>query len=249
MRVAVLGSGPSGMMAAWAAKNYGADVQIFSPGKRSVIAGAQYLHKPIPGIDVKKMILTYRKYGTAAGYATKLYGNPDARCSWSEYGAGKHAAYPLATAYAVAWAGLQGSLVTATITPSNLAGLMKNFDLVVSTIPKPSLCIRRHSFTEKFVFITRKTPPELETVTPNTILYNGYEVDPWYRSSNIGGEVSTEYLHEVQGSHRVSKPLENKCNCWAGSGILFAGRYGRWEKGVLVHQAYGEVERALLEMQ
>ena len=51
MNVAVLGCGPAGLIAAWAAEQAGADVQIYSKKVQSIIPGSQYLHGPIPGVS------------------------------------------------------------------------------------------------------------------------------------------------------------------------------------------------------
>lgn len=250
MRVAVLGCGPAGMMAAWAAKQNGADVTIFAPGKKSVLGGAQYLHDEIPGIEINPMILDYKKFGTVQGYATKVYGSPKASCSWREFTPGKTTAYPLSDAYDAAWAALQDRLVAATVSQAKLYSLIQNFDLTVSSIPKPGLCFNpKHVFTQKYVYIKNKLPDGISSKIPNnTIIYNGLPDDKWYRASNIQGIVSTEYPDVVLGEPRkIPKPLENDCDCWPG--VMHVGRYGKWKKGVLVHNAYWEVEYAVQSMQ
>lgn len=51
MNIAILGCGPSGLVAAHAAMqiNINKRVSVFSRNLRSPIYGAQYLHQPIPG--------------------------------------------------------------------------------------------------------------------------------------------------------------------------------------------------------
>lgn len=255
MKVAVLGCGPAGLMAAWAARENGADVKIFSPGRKSFISGAQYLHDEIPGIDLIPFTLEYKKYGSPDGYAEKLYGNAAAPCSWRDYPSGQHTAYPLGIAYDAVWAALDPScFIDVTITPTHIAGLLTNNDLVVSTIPRPTLCMNKaHWFKERRVFITPK-PPKVDddgddwNISENKIIYNGWTSDPWYRASNIMGNVFTEYATEQPGMTRVIKPLDTNCNCWEGA-VQYVGRYGKWKKGVLVHNAYYEVDYALQSMQ
>lgn len=250
MRVAILGCGPAGMMAAWAAKRNDADVVVFAPGKPSVISGAQYLHDEIPGLDIIPMQLHYKKFGYVRGYAQKVYGSPNAVCSWREFEPGAHNAYPLGAAYDAIWRELQTCIVTATVGRHQLAGLRLNFDLVISSIPRPSLCMKpeEHEFTQKYVWITDKEPPDLEGRIPkNTIIYNGLPEDDWYRASNIQGVVSTEFAQTRAGARKLPKPLVTTCDCH--DGVMFVGRYGKWKKGVLVHNAYWEVEYALQSMQ
>lgn len=242
------------MMAAWAAKQHGADVKIFSPGRRSFISGAQYLHDEIPGLDLESFILEYKKYGSPDGYATKLYGSADAPCSWREFAGGTHTAYPLGVAYDKVWAALDPScFVNVAITPQHVQGLLMNNDLVVSTIPRPTLCVNRaHMFAEKRVYIAAKPPKEVDgseyEIPHNRIIYNGWTSDPWYRASNIMGNVFTEYANEQPGLTRIIKPLDTDCDCWHGA-VQYVGRYGKWKKGVLVHNAYYEVDFALQSMQ
>lgn len=249
MKVAVLGCGPAGMMAAWAAIQHGADVKIFSPGQRSKISGAQYLHDEIPGIDLIPFDIQYKKYGTVEGYASKLYGSAAAPCSWQDYPGGVHVAYPLGLAYDAIWRALDPScFVTVTVTPRHVEGLLMNNDLVVSTIPRPTMCMNReHRFSEKRVYIVPKPPVDWE-IPHNRIIYNGWESDEWYRASNINGTVFTEYATEQPGLTRVTKPLDTNCNCWEGA-VQYVGRYGKWKKGVLVHNAFYEVDYALQSMQ
>lgn len=256
MKVAILGFGPAGAMAAYAAYMNGADVKIFAPGQKSIISGAQYLHDEIPGLDVPPMELDYRKFGTQEGYASKVYGDPKAPCSWSEFGAGKTLAYPLAAAYDAAWAAVQARLVCATVTARQLAQMRSNFDLVVCSVPKPSVCSKPgvHRFEQKTVWIHGSEPPLLEGKIPhNTIVYNGEPDDAWYRTSNIEGNCSTEYptsvgtVSSAHATRKIGKPLTNTCDCFPD--VLRVGRYGKWKKGVLVHNAYWEVEYAVQQMQ
>lgn len=250
MKVAVLGAGPAGLLAALAAQNNGAQVTIIAPGAKSKISGAQYLHDEIPGIDLIPMRIEYLKVGTVQGYARKVYGNSHAPCSWREFAPGKHTAYPLAAAYEAAWQALHGKLVPATVGRQQLLGLTQNFDLVVSSIPLPTLCFdpEAHKFVEKPVWITMTEPPHLDGKIPvNTIVYNGLAEDKWYRASNIEDNTFTEYPDYVVGGIKVVKPLSTECDCWEK--IMRVGRYGKWKKGVLVHHAYWEVEYAVQQMQ
>src|SRR4051812_38354175 len=81
MKIAVLGCGPAGMMAAAgaveAALDYeGGDIAIFSRKRKSELFGAQYLHKPIPwATPPKEVTVDYRIIGEPADYKRKVYGN------------------------------------------------------------------------------------------------------------------------------------------------------------------------------
>src|SRR5678809_864059 len=57
VRVLILGCGPSGLIAAHAAYNRGADFIVVSKARKSFMNGAQYLHAPIPGVSIKEPFL------------------------------------------------------------------------------------------------------------------------------------------------------------------------------------------------
>lgn len=252
MNVCVLGCGPAGVLAAHAVLRRGGDVKILAPGQPSKISGAQYLHDEIPGIDVSPMMVEYTKTGTQEGYARKLYGSADAPCSWQEFAVGPHMAWPLEDAYRLAWAAVASYITPVTITAPHIEQLLVTYDLVVSTIPKPSLCVKNeHEFAGKPVWITNQPPADdggvCRTLDDNTIMYNGLGGDPWYRFSKIQGVMSTEYVQDTPGAVRVIKPLHNNCNCHEG--LMHVGRYGKWKKSVLAHNAFYEVDFALQSMQ
>lgn len=76
LSVAVLGCGPSGLIAAHTAATLGCKVEIFSKKRKSELFGSQYLHEPIPGIisidegePVKYVVL-----GTPEEYRRKTHG-------------------------------------------------------------------------------------------------------------------------------------------------------------------------------
>ena len=75
----------------------------------------------------------------------------------------------------------------------------------------------------------------------NTVVCNGNDVPSWYRLSNVFGHHTVEWPMSakkppVLSCAHVQKPIEHNCTCY--SGFIYAGRYGRWEKGVLSHTAY-----------
>lgn len=204
MKVAVLGSGPSGLLAAHAARQQGHEVNIISPGSPSVIGGAQYLHVDIPGVTQPEEMemVVYTKVGTKEGYAKKVYGAEDAPVSWDIFGIGEYPAWPMERTYQRLWdrllgdatdVGAEGDLgvthIPATVQPAQIASLCQRHDLVLSSVPCQALCFRPdHLFKGQAVY-TADAPM---IGVRNLIVYNGREDDNWYRASNLFGHHSLE---------------------------------------------------------
>lgn len=149
--IAVLGCGPAGLMAAYAAAMAGNPVVIFSNPEKSKLGGAQFLHKPIPGInnvEEPDAVITYRLRGDAATYQRKVYGDdsvPFVSFSGLENGQ-KQDAWNLIETYDKLWAMLgDQSLTPKKITPEFVQQLLdsKDFSTVFSTVPLPAICKAR----------------------------------------------------------------------------------------------------------
>lgn len=247
MKVAVLGCGPAGLMAAHAANQQGHHTTIFSHKVLSPMAGAQYLHESIPGVTPKEapLEITYAKQGSAEGYATKVYGSPSAPTSWQHFPEGEHPAWDLHSAYRrlvrMYWADVNQLLVVPQ--QQDIARLCASNDVVLCTLPAKNMCIsRKHEFPGAFVTIERWEPDGEYTRSRNVITYSGDPVDSWYRRSwiqgtgwqetpGVVGEVGPDRLHGV-------KPLDTDCDCHERDNFFRLGRFGQWKKGVLTSDAY-----------
>ena len=83
----------------------------------------------------------------------------------------------------------------------------------------------------------------LPYVAPDETVQCSGEYDTgWYRAATVFGHSTLEWGQArkppIAGVVRVSKPLSTDCTCLARGNVLRLGRYGKWEKGVLVHTAY-----------
>lgn len=257
MKVAVLGCGPAGLMAAHAVHRAASEVHIYSKKVRSPMGGAQYLHKPIPDITGSKGqgTITYCKVGTAACYAEKVYGDRTMKTSWELF-EGVVRAWSLAEAYGKLCMRYWNLVEDRELYPQDVPELCEAYDLVVSTIPASLLCERRdeHSFLGQGVVLV----PKAKVQVNNLVLYNGRPAnqDPWYRTSRIFDEGWTEYSidhapksYGVQpGAVRGIKPLRHTCTCHDSRlNFVRQGRFGRWEKGVLTHDAYVGTAKAMAD--
>jgi len=196
-KVAILGCGPAGLVAAHAATLTGADVQIFSRKQKSQLYGAQYLHAPIPFVtpvlDCK--IVNYTLNGTPEEYRRKVYGDADVEVSPVKL-LGPQKAWDIRDTYEHLWA-LYHDLVTpmADIKYHEVQEIMAREDWarVYSSIPAPAICAAPswHHFESARIWAVGAVetgafePREMEDAS--AIVCDGTSERRWYRSSNVFG--------------------------------------------------------------
>jgi hypothetical protein len=245
MKVAVLGCGPAGLMAAHAAVLNGDEVTIISKKQKSHIHGAQYGHKAVPELNDHRRPdarIRYVKIGERKVYASKVYGDPDAPCSWDHFEEGLHKGWSLHDTYERLWArysrlvrdtkGVTPYLYDMTIRP--------HYDLVISSIPAYSLCHRKdeHRFDRVHVSFKQGDPVEImQSFDENIIVYSGQPLDGWYRASRIFGHSWREFGGvRDDADFQGVKPIGTNCDCYPE--IRRVGRFGRWQKGALTTDAF-----------
>ena len=248
MNVVILGCGPAGLIAAHAAATAGAEnIRILSKPRKSNMRGAQYLHEPIPLATPanSQFMVDYKLLGTVDGYRLKVYGPKSLEEVSPESLLGKHPAWDIRATYDRLWA-MYGSYVREyDVTPLALKQTLAELrpDLTVSTVPATLLCSGEHAFGYTLIYSTDKNMGKLED---NTVLCNGDEMTRWYRTSKIQGWENTEWPFGVRPPLNplwdVVKPTSTACNCFPD--VVRAGRYGKWKKGVLSHEVWGEVLQA-----
>lgn len=254
--IAVLGSGPAGLMAAHAVGLCGAPLSVHSRPEKSVLGGAQYLHHHVPMLTAPEpdRIITNQLTGTPEGYRSKVYGTdptrvPEHVSAMNITDGEQVGVWDLNAVYDMMWGWFRDSINMATIGPNWLDEHANEFDLVISSIPAPALCRRQdvHRFTYQEVWIDPIVPA---FVPQDTIIYNGDKEPSWYRASNIGGTAGgVEWSANgrkppIPGLVLVKKPLTTNCDCYPD--VFRVGRYGQWRKGVLTHDAFFEVGQKLL---
>lgn len=245
MKIAVLGCGPAGLMAAHAVRQYGHEPLIFSRKVPSPIGGAQYLHKPIPGVnsEVPDGRVNFIKYGTEQGYAKKVYDDPYAPTSWHDYSEGYHDIWNLRATYQKLWDMYQNNIADYKLDYMATSALLRQYSLVLNTVPLVHLCGDDHSFEYQDVWIVYG---EAKEQGEDRIVYDGTTDFPWYRWSYIFGWRGVEYGHKTATGQHVRKPLWHVCDCHPQ--LVKLGRYGKWQKGVLTHHAYEGAVDALLKL-
>lgn len=246
-RVPVLGCGPAGLLAAHAVALAGHEPLIISErAVKSEIPGAVYLHEPIPELTSREpdALVRFVKLGTREGYAYKVYGSRFHPCSWDKFDEGEQPAWVLQAVYDDLWERYSPLIAEQRIDHEAAKMLADAFPLVVSTIPAPALCAdNEHAFGSRTVWINRRPQPEVADYGDPVIIYDGRIGAGFehYRTSLIFGHGATEYGVDqpMYDCVRGTKPLGTDCDCLPG--IFRAGRFGRWEPGVLSHHAFKSV--------
>lgn len=262
MKVAILGSGPAGLMSAaacFAARQID-ELCVFSEriDSPSNLFGAQYLHAPIPYYTPEvsgtpPRMIEYRLQGTPEDYRRKVYGPMWDGSVSPEDLAEAHPAWDLRETYHNLWTDFHGEMSEVHMDPAGMKFLLEGdtkygkFDLIISSIPKPAICPAGHQFKSTKIWAAGEAPGlgiELPYKCPeDVVICNGEEHPSWYRMSNIYGHKTVEWPEWIRppfsSAALVQKPLENNCNCWPE--VVHVGRYGKWQKGVLTHNAYKDV--------
>lgn len=258
LRAAVLGCGPAGLLAAHGVhtaarrKGFEAEVQIFSVKKKSPLFGCQYLHREIPGVEVRAQRVRYELRGRPDVYRKKVYGENEDIVSSVDALDRDHWAWDIRAAYDQLWDAYESGITDHFLNELAIRDLRfelqaEGVGLLISTIPAPILCHPAASCTfESEQVWAQGDAPELGrwAVTPveledGRILCSGEPRDPWYRVSRVFGHHTVEWPENVEpprGASKVNKPISTTCKCHPS--IHRSGRYARWTKGVLAHQSY-----------
>lgn len=260
MKAAVLGYGPAGLIAAKVLLDNGYDVDVIGAGGKSVIGGAQYLHENImnPHNTEPEGYIDFVKMGERDVYAQKIYPEAATDVSWDHY-EGRQAAWALGPVYDQLWNYFVDDLIHDTLNGLSLTMLedTERYDMIFSSIPAHALCLwpEHHGFPRVNIALVPWSPVKV----PNVVMYSGRKDDVWYRTSNIFGEAWTEFGGKVQGEYndglidpdgvevlpirRGFKPMGTNCNCHPE--IVRIGRFGLWDRKVLLHHVPEQVLKAI----
>ncbi len=249
MNIAILGCGPSGLLAMHAAVRAGYNPTIFSKKEKSPHGGAQYLHAPIPGISPHDpdIMVRYVKLGTAAGYAEKVYGDPAVTTNFEYFEERMAPAWSMNDVYDTCWRDYEGAIIDRVLSSADAAQMTSAFEVVISTVPLDKLCIYpdEHTFERQEIVLDNRRKIGAE----NVIVYNGQPTERWYRTSSIGEEHWTEYAAKdaphnpdlITGMHKGFKVVGTDCTCHQGMHRM--GRFGKWTRGELAHHTYRDAEQ------
>lgn len=226
----------------------------------SPIGGAQYLHENVIQDDAMEarpmpdVVLPHVHLGSAAGYAFKVYGDCGESTSWSDHD-GNVEAWSLKRIYKQLWNRWFDRIEAQYIVPAALEGIRSKYPAgVISTIPATFTCRMndaKHDFPTIESVLVRMP---IDLIVKNVVIYSGRLTDPWYRLSNIDGmtwgefrpnKVVESYPHGIKESIVAQKPMGTNCDCCSELGIVRMGRFGLWDRQVLLHHVPVQVENAV----
>lgn len=271
MKVAILGAGPSGLIAAHAAVRAGVDfrdVNILSRPRtnggpfqrvgKSDLFGAQWLQGPINGADnggESKVVVKF--LGDVVGYREKVYGPDYKGRPFDSHFFDPHSAWDIRRVYNFLWHKFESAMFNVVIDKRNSAKIIDNmafsYDMIISTLPKKLFCRNpEHEFKSQTVYAIGDAPERGITCPipcePNTVVYNGSPEGSWYRVSNVFGHTTAEWSTAngarkppLSGLAEVEKPLSTNCRC--APSMHHVGRYGKWDKHVLAHHVFDDIFR------
>lgn len=262
MKIAILGCGPAGLLAAHAAALDGHhEINIFSRKVKTEFNGAIYMHRSIPGLTSEQPDdeIHVFKRGEARTYAQKVYGDPEHPVSWSRIEEGVQPIWYMQRAYDELWDNWEVDIRDRELGRFALGDLTYTYDLVVNTIPRNVFCMgSRHVFESQSIMIARMPQRKADEASVNVMIYNGTDVEPWYRFSDINGLPGYEFSHRSApealtlpyGAEVVHgyKPTYTNCTCWEHPRLMHLGRFGEWDKQVLSHHAFEKMQARLAEV-
>jgi hypothetical protein len=261
VKILVLGCGPAGLLAAHAASFLpGTEVKIVSRNRPSDLFGCQYLHGPVPGLDLATTTVNYTLVGTVGDYAAKVYAGAQPGPVSPEQFAGARPVWDIRQAYRQLYDTWFDAIEDVELAPELIRPMLDHLapDLVVSSVPLPVVCQRpgEHAFTSQTCWALGDAP-ELGQGVPvpcpeDTVICNGTDDTGWYRVSKVFGHKTAEWpglrpRPPFAGVVPFHKPLATTCDCWQDPQdgtertIMRVGRYGTWTKGVLSHEAFNRV--------
>lgn len=253
MKVAILGAGPSGMMAAHAASENRHYVDIFDkdPDMTRRNSGVYFLHSPcnlpLEPIRIRQQVLGIHnlpKEEVPNLYGLKVYGKSVPKNSILEamknsetigFDAGKALMY--------LWDMYGNQVQRRTIgNMEDVKDFLYGYDRVISTIPAYILFP-----DEKLDSIKTTIKVGTSPLNESFVLYNINPHCNWYRTSAFCGTFVQEYGFEAKIDKKVGYEYKEVTKV-LGEGLkspypalLLAGRYGAWKKTTLTHNVFEEV--------
>lgn len=250
-RVAVLGCGPAGLLAAHAVRMAGCHPVIIGRKVKSRPGGAQFIDRPVSGLKtpLEKFYVRMMLEGEGDNYTRRLYEGHDipVRSSWHNY-VGKETveAWGMTELYDQLWDDFSDEIIDLELYFEDLVSIDEEYENVVSTIPRwlldPAGKPDPKLFPARKIWIV-PDDPIASILSENTVCYNGTPLGAnpatshIYRFSNIRGQRFAESTQPVENGIPIVKPI-----AFCGEDVfpqwLKVGRYGAWSKMQLASHAY-----------
>jgi hypothetical protein len=253
--IIILGSGISGLFAAWACLLRGKDFIIYTiNGKKPYVMPCTYLHYNCEIPFLGKAILHQHclpkledERELSRMYSKKVYGDENASNNFASKGLRPtHSIWNMRQAVDFIWNAVQDKMEYKKIVDfSDINKLSEDSSSVISTIPLDQLD-EHGKYNYKIRWITEFSSESSE----DYCIFNVSDNTSWYRMGNVFGRSFIESLDQLKPDSYSVKKLGD-WNATAGSfffsntKILFTGRYGRWNQKLLAHDVFFEVMKKL----
>ena len=256
--IAILGSGISGLFAAWACLINGKNFVIYTnDGKKPYVMPCTYLHQDcgipfLSRVSLKQYVIPkrlddidishdYMKLGKM--YSKKVYGEEDAKNNFAEKGLRtSHAIWNMQQAVDFLWNAVEDNITPLEIKGLlDIKGLSEKHNLVISTLPLDSVD-KDNVYGYKIRWITEFESSSSE----DYCIFNVSDNTDWYRMGNVFGRSFIESLNQLETDSYAVKKLSSVDNLPSiNKNVLFAGRYGSWNQKILAHDVFFATLRAI----
>ena len=251
-RVAIAGSGISGLMAAWACEKSGMwiDGIIYSNSLiKPIVSGFQYLHEecelPLSHSSVLYESIVSNNYPfdiCADLYSHKVYGKFGIHNSISklEKSNSEKRIWNLQEANDFLWLKYKDNIKERNFVEfEDLQQLGLEFDLVISTIPMDVFFPQCES-VDAYVMVKRTEEKS------NKVFYDISPENSIYRYGHVFGDFFIESKDKIfENSRKVKKVIPSTYACDIPENMLITGRYGEWNKSVLANDVFDKVKEFL----
>ena len=242
MKVAIVGGGLIGRLAAWATMVSGHTPYIFDRVPEAIIPrGFVYLHDNCGLPLTPQPIYVYNTGGEGVegqkAYAEKVYGDSEVPNSFGRF-EGQTSGYDPAEALNILNGLQHGMVIDSNFKDMNeIVKLRETYERVIFTIPIKIFV--------PGVWNSRRGSVGVYKLNEGEVLKNFcvYSADPnidWYRSGSMFGYAFREFAKVIPG-HRIIEKVETEGSNKAPvlERILFTGRFGSWTKQ-LSHESFAE---------
>lgn len=247
MKVAILGAGMTGLLAAKALAEHDIEFTLYDKNPNEGVSSSQglhYLHDNC-NLPLKPQIVHNYIIGCKDGehpheqYSRKL-GTP-LNNSLVELPAFSMV-YNFQEAYKILLHLMKGNIQRCNFEADMLKYFLEKFDLVISTLPLP---VVYPEATCKFVEVqaVRGRPRGIPKLPgANQVVYNIEENTNWYRYSRVFG---VEWTEVKQGGEFILKKVVDSNFEPPDDRVILLGRWGQWNRKFLAHQAYYKILRRI----
>ncbi len=250
--IIILGSGISGLMAALACADTGNDFVILTDSDiKPKAKGFQYLHDScglnLKKYDLKEQIIPYYEDEAFRKmiYSSKVYGNLYTPNSMDKviYQTSNSLIYSMDEAVDILWERFYYKININYV--NGLKGIeiiSRTCDKVISTIPMYHL-IEDVQYSEAWLLTTKVPDNQI-----NYVVYDLNVSSPIYRFGTMFGNLFFEsHAHmDIIGMQPIAlKKVITYEKLPEIKNVIFAGRYGRWDKSILSHDVYYNIKGIL----